>query len=68
MVRRASIGPILVASDGASIAQVATASSAPLVVTGRTHHGMVERLLRRETPLGIVRRARVPVLPIGGAD
>ncbi|HET9797411.1 MAG TPA: universal stress protein [Gemmatimonadaceae bacterium] len=47
-----------------SIVQVAAERVAPLVVTGHTHHGMVERLVRRETPLGIARAARVPVLAV----
>jgi len=47
-----------------SIVQVAAERDVPLVVTGHTHHGMVERLVRRETPLGIMRAARVPVLAV----
>jgi nucleotide-binding universal stress UspA family protein len=47
-----------------SIVQVAVERDAPLVVTGHTHHGVVERLVRRETPLGIARGARVPVLAV----
>jgi nucleotide-binding universal stress UspA family protein len=47
-----------------SIVQIATERAAPLIVTGHTHHGVVERLVRRETPLGIARAARVPVLAV----
>ena len=36
----------------------------PLVVTGHPHHGAMERMTRGETPIGIARTARVPVLSI----
>ena len=39
--------------------------TASLVITGLRHHGRVERvLLHRETPLGIARRGRIPVLAV----
>jgi nucleotide-binding universal stress UspA family protein len=47
-----------------SLARVATERQARLVVTGHTHHGAVERIMRGETPLGIARAARVPVLAV----
>jgi nucleotide-binding universal stress UspA family protein len=47
-----------------SISRVVTERQAQLVVTGHTHHGAVERLARSETPLGIARAARVPVLTV----
>jgi nucleotide-binding universal stress UspA family protein len=47
-----------------SVVQVAAERVVPLVVTGHTQHGVVERLVRRETPLGIARAARVPVLAV----
>ena len=47
-----------------SLVQIATERAAPLVVTGHTHHGVMERLVRRETPLAIARTARVPVLAV----
>lgn len=48
----------------ASISRVAKERQAQVVVTGHTHHGAVERVARGETPLGIARAARVPVLTV----
>jgi nucleotide-binding universal stress UspA family protein len=47
-----------------SLARVAREREACLVVTGRVHHGLIERAMRGETPLGLVRAARVPVLAV----
>ena len=47
-----------------AIARIATERRAPLIVTGHTHHGVVERLIRRETPLAIAHAAGVPVLAV----
>lgn len=47
-----------------SIARIVKERHALLVVTGHTHHGAVERVARGETPLGIARAARVPVLTV----
>lgn len=48
----------------ASIARVATQRSARLVVIGRSHRRYVERVVRGETPLGIVRATGLPVLAV----
>ena len=40
---------------------------ARLVVTGHTHHGVLERFVRHETPLAIARAACVPVLALPAA-
>jgi nucleotide-binding universal stress UspA family protein len=47
-----------------SIAQAVTEHVSPLVVTGYTHHGVIERLVQHETPLDIARAACVPVLAV----
>lgn len=47
-----------------SLARVATERGARLVVTGHVHHGAMERIMRGETPLGVARAARVPVLAV----
>jgi nucleotide-binding universal stress UspA family protein len=47
-----------------TIARIARERGARLVVTGRVHHGAVERIVRGETPLGVVRAAGVPVLAV----
>ena len=50
-----------------SIARLATERGARLVVTGHTHHGVLERFVRHETPLAIARAACVPVLALPAA-
>ena len=47
-----------------SIARFVKERGVQLVVTGRTHHGPVERLVRGETPLAIARATGVPVLAV----
>jgi nucleotide-binding universal stress UspA family protein len=47
------------------LARVAHEEQAELVVTGLRHHGRLDRIfLHRETPIGIARAARVPVLAV----
>jgi nucleotide-binding universal stress UspA family protein len=55
---------IALGSTVPSIARIARERSARLVVTGHVHHGVVERVVRGETPLGVVRAGRVPVLAV----
>ena len=55
---------IVIGDRVATIARVVKERQAQLVVTGHTHHGAVERVARGETPLGIARGARVPVLTV----
>ena len=55
---------IVIGEPVPAIAEIAIERAAPLVVTGHTHHGVVERLVRRETPLAIARTAGVPVLAV----
>ena len=47
-----------------SIAHAVTEHVSPLVVTGHTYHGAVERLVHPEAPLDIARAACVPVLAV----
>lgn len=55
---------ILLGNIVRSIARVARERDAWLVVTGLVHHGRIERTMRRETPLGVIRSVGVPVLAV----
>jgi nucleotide-binding universal stress UspA family protein len=55
---------ILIGSVARTIAGVARDRGARLVVTGLVRHGRIDRALRRETPLGVVQSAGVPVLAV----
>lgn len=44
------------------LADVVRETDAQLVVTGLRHHGPIHRVLRGETPLGVVNEAHVPTL------
>jgi nucleotide-binding universal stress UspA family protein len=55
---------IITGDRAPSIAQAVTEHVSPLVVTGYTHHGAVQRLVQQETPLDIARAACVPVLAV----
>jgi nucleotide-binding universal stress UspA family protein len=46
------------------VAEAARHMNAQLVVTGLRHHGRVDRLLRGETPLGILNASHVPTLAV----
>ena len=51
------------------LADAVRESNAQLVVTGLRHHGPVDRLIRGETPLGVLNAAHVPTLAVPpGAD
>ncbi len=58
---------VVIGDDVASLARVARDRDACLVVTGRVHHGVVERALHGEMPLELVRAADVPVLAVPAA-
>lgn len=47
-----------------SIVQIARERGARLIITGRVPHGFIERSMRRETPLALVRAASIPVLAV----
>ena len=59
---------ILLGDPPSSIARAAQAHGARLIVTGRVPHGMLERAMRRETPLATARAGRVPVLSVSAGS
>lgn len=58
---------VVIGDDVASLARVARDRDACLVVTGRVHHGVVERALHGEMALELVRASGVPVLAVPAA-
>lgn len=56
---------VLVGRPIALLARLARERRASLVITGLRHHGRLDRMmLHRETPLGIARESRLPVLAV----